>query len=92
MTTPLVLFFGRGGRTTPLRIRGATPTTVVESFGGTATALVRCPCDCDGIVGGCVHSQLWGCLALRHPHWFISKIDFLSQGFHVKKLKATCMP
>ena len=49
--SPLVLFFGRGGRT-PLRIRGATPTTVVESFGGTATALVRCPCDCDGIVGG----------------------------------------
>lgn len=53
MTSPLVLFFdeevGRGGRA-PIRVRGATPT-VVESFRGTATALVRCPCNCDGIVG-----------------------------------------
>lgn len=81
MTTPLVLFFGRGGRTTPLRIRGATPTTVVESFGGTATALVRCPCDCDGIVGGCVHSQLWGCLALRHPIGSSARLIFSRKDF-----------
>ena len=76
--SPLVLFFGRGGRT-PLRIRGATPTTVVESFGGTATALVRCPCDCDGIVRGLRPFAIiyGGVLRCVIQHWFI-KIDFLS--------------